>query len=793
MRELTAPELEFRYSGKALNFRSTDDIHPATGIVGQPKAVEALKFGLSIEHTGYNIFVTGLSGTGRMTTLQSMLDGFSAQKPAPPDICFVHNFKDPIQPKVLFLPSGKGKLFATALRDAVKELKEYIPKLFEDTHYKEDTKHIIASVSTKENDLLMAFEKEVGAQHFKLVQQQVGGNQQVDILPVIQNKIVSMDDIRALAAAGKISKKEMHRIMETRDSLLEKFNGIALEMEREKTSLNQQLRAYNLKTVIPIVKHCFARVRDRVDCDLSDYLDSIVEHIRERIYPFLDAINGDTPTENLFPEISANVVVDNSSATGAPVILERTPTGANLFGTIDTASDLQGRKTATFLEIRPGSLLKANGGYLVVNATDLFQSGSGVWSKLKRTLKHKLLQIDRETEDIFHSITLKPAPVPIDVKVIILGDEGVYYALYSKDDEFKKIFKVLSEFNGQIDINDENVRDYLTVLKKICDDEKLLPFTADAVASLLNESVRMADHREKLTARFHLIADIMREASFTARSRGHKRVESQDVENANMARIQRFNLLEERSIEFYREGTILIETTGEKIGQVNGLAVHDYEFYAFGTPSRITARVSLGSDGIVNIEREAALSGNIHDKGVLILSGYIQGTYGREFPLSINATLCFEQSYGGVDGDSASSTELYALLSAIGDIPIRQEIAVTGSVNQYGEIQPVGGVNHKIEGYYRVCREKGLTGTQGVMLPAANIKNLNLCRSVIDAVNRGEFHIYTVKTIDEGIELLTGIPAGDIHTEGTVHYLVNRALARYAEKMRAFQNKSQGK
>ncbi|NOY23421.1 MAG: AAA family ATPase [Acidobacteria bacterium] len=788
MRELTAPDLEFRYSGKALNFKSTDDIKSATGIVGQPKAVEALKFGLSIEHDGYNIFVTGLSGTGRMTTLQSMLETFSSKKPTPPDICFVHNFEDPIQPKVLFLPPGKGKVFATALRDAVKEMKEHVPKLFEDPHYKEETKQIVASVSSRENDLLMEFEKEAGAQNFKLIQQRAGDTLQTDVLPEIDGKVLSMDDVRTLAAEGKISEADMHKLIGIRDSLLEKFNGIALEMEREKTSLNRQLRAYNLKTVIPIVERCFTRVQQQVEHDLSSYLKTVTEHIKERIYPFLDAINGDIPTENLFPELSVNVAVDNGGADGAPVILERTPSGANLFGTIDTASDAQGRKTATFLEIRPGSLLKANGGYLVVNATDLFQSGGGVWSKLKRTLKHKLLQIERETEDILHAITLQPAPVPISVKVIILGDEGVYYTLYSKDDEFKKIFKVLSEFNGYIAINDDNVRDYLTVLKKICNDENLLPFTADAVAALLNESVRMADHREKLTARFHLVADIMREASFTARSRGHKRVGTDDVKDANHARIQRFNLLEERSIEFYRDGTIFIDTKGKKIGQVNGLAVHDYEFYAFGTPSRITARVSLGTDGIVNIEREAKLSGNIHNKGMLILSGYIQGTYGHNFPLSINATVCFEQSYGGVDGDSASSTELYALMSAIGNIPIRQEIAVTGSVNQYGEIQPVGGVNHKIEGYYRVCREKGITGTQGVMLPASNVKNLNLCRSIIDAVNRGEFHIYAVNTIDEGIELLTGIPAGDIHTEGTVHYLVHQALSGYAAKMKEFQN-----
>jgi len=788
MRKLSVEDLQFKLDNMLPEFDTTEELEAATEIVGQPKAVEALKFGLSIHHDGYNIFVTGLSGTGRMTTLESLLAQYSSQKETPPDICFVHNFNDPVQPRVLFLPAGTGKTFASAMRDMVKDLKDRIPAIFEDQGYKDQTKKIISSAAAHENEELVAFEKQASEQGFKMVTQRTGNALQADVLPVIGEQVVSIEDARSLAATGKITEADLKEIIANRDELMEQFNKLLVELEKEKATLNDRLKTFNKKVVMPVVSGCIRRVKELIGNGITEHLDEMVAFIEEHIYPFLDALNSDARAEDLFPEFSVNVAVDNGCTEGAPVVMERNPSAMSLFGNIDAATDAKGRKQATFQEIRAGSLLRANGGYLVVNAADLFQSGGAVWAKLKRTLKNKLLQIERETEDILHPITLNPAPVPIRVKVIILGDEGVYYLLYSRDDEFKKIFKVLAEFGGHINISRENLADYLQVLAKICQEEKLLPFSRKAVLELLNESVRMTEDRDKLTARFHQIADTMREASFHCRSRGGDRVLDTDVIMAIHKREERFNLLEERSLEYYREGTLLIDTDGSQVGQVNGLAVHNYEFHAFGTPSRITARVSLGSDGVINIEREAELSGNIHDKGVLILNGYLQGTYGREVPLSINASICFEQSYGGVDGDSASSTELYALLSAIGQIPIRQDLAVTGSVNQHGEIQPVGGVNHKIEGFFRVCRDKGLTGKQGVIVPATNVRNLNLRNEVLDAVKAGQFHIYSVDTVDEGMELLTGMKSGDTSKGGTVHHKVFTSLVDFAKRMKEFNS-----
>lgn len=788
MKKLTVDELKFQLSDDLLRFQTTDDLETATEIVGQPKAVKALEFGLNIEHDGYNIFVTGLSGTGRMTTLESLLEQYSAAKTQPDDICFLHNFSDPMQPGVVFLPPGKGKDFAMAMRDMVKEMKDRIPALFEDTRYKEETKRIISSVASRENDLLVSFEKKAAEKGFKLVTQKAGNTLQADILPVHEDNPLSLEDARSLAANGTITEDELKRMMAERESLMEEFNRVLLDLEKDKTSLNDRLKTYNKRVVMPVVAGCAQRVLQVGGTPVRDHVENMTAYIEDHIYAFLDALNSDTSAEDLFPELSVNVAVDNGDTEGAPVILERSPSAINLFGNIDAATDAKGRKKATFQEIRAGSLLHANGGYLVVNAIDLFQSGPNVWTKLKRTLKNKLLQVERETEDLLHPITLKPAAVPLTVKVIILGDEGLYYLLYSRDDEFKKIFKVLSDFCSHMDINPDNVKDYLRVIKKICDEEELLPFEREAVAELLNESVRMTEDRKKLTARFHQMADIMREAGYLARKRDAKSVAREDVRQSVLERIDRFNLLEERSLEYFQDGILLIDTEGTRVGQVNGLAVHNYEFHAFGTPNRITARVSVGNDGILNIEREAELSGSIHDKGVLILTGYLRGTYGRTVPLSINASICFEQSYGGVDGDSASSTELYALLSAIANLPLRQDLAVTGSVNQFGMIQPVGGVNHKIEGFYQVCKDRGLTGTQGVIVPSSNVRNLNLRSEVLETIQDGNFHIYAIDTIEEGMELLTGMPIGDIETTDTVHHLVHRALRDFADQMKEFNS-----
>lgn len=782
MKKLLTDDLIWSYDRKLLNFKTTDDLTSAKEVVGQPEAMKALEFGLKIPHQGYNIFVTGLSGTGRMTTLKSLLDKVSKSSETPPDICFVENFKDYRKPSMIMLPPGKGKVFEECMKKFIENVKTTIPELFESKEYKEETQEILSGFAGEENTQLLQFEKLAASKGFKIVQTKGGDVVHTDILPVVNNQIIPVENLRSMAASGETDEKQVEVILKERNELLKKYTELAHLMEKKKEGLKDQLYDFNVSTIIPIVESFGNNVIKKIGKEVECYFQNLIEYFKDNLYELLNAIEKGDPLN----EFTVNVVVNNAEKEGAPIIMETSPTVNNLFGTIDSEMDVKGRKFSTFSHVRAGSLIAANGGYLVVNANDIFQESKEVWVRLKRALKNKQVEIEKSGEDIFQTTSLKPQSVPISVKVIILGDEGLYYNLYSIDDEFKKIFKILCEFNPYISITENNIDSYLTVIKKICDEEKLLPFTKDAVYLLLRESVKFADDKTKLTARFHLIADIMREASFIATLRKGKFVEDEDIEKVLTDRTERHSLFEKQTLEQIEDGTVLIDVSGKEVGQVNGLTVYDYEFYSFGKPARITASTSIGSDGIINIEREVEMTGKIHDKGLLILSGYLQGKYGKDFPISINATLCFEQAYGGIDGDSASSTELYALISSLTEIPIRQDIAVTGSVNQKGEIQPIGGVNQKIEGFYKVCKLKGLTGTQGVMIPKQNIVNLNLNNEVVEAVKKGDFHIYAIRTIDEGLEILTGLKAGDFESEGTIHHLVYNALKDYAEKMKKF-------
>ncbi len=785
MKQLTPKDLKWNISERKLNFSTTDQLTPTKNIIGQPKAMKALEFGLSIEKQGYNIFLTGLSGTGKMTTIKALLKEYSSRKKEPNDLCYVQNFKNRLNPKLLILPAGTGRKFVNSMENFKKEIAETVPKLFETSKYKENSKKLLSKYSEQENKLLIEFEKEVSAKGFKFIKID---DTKSDILPVINGKPVNLENLRNFAVQGKLKEDELRKILKTREELLDKLGEIYSKIETEQEQLHQKILEHNKQTVMPTVKKLLAKVTKQCGKEVEEYTKSVAEYIENNLYKILDILTGeekDSINRDL-EDFSVNLIVDNSEQQGAPVVTEFSPSKQNLFGTIDSHFTSSNEKIVNFLDIRAGSLLKANGGYLVINAEDLFQEGSETWLKLKRTLKNGILEIEKAQQDIFHAVTLKPEPIPVSVKVIILGDENIYYTLYSNDDEFKKIFKVLCEFSPVIEINDKNLKDYLSVLKKIIDEESLLPFDRQAIVQILNQSVRLSGDREKFTARFHLVADIMREANFVALREKSKTVKSKHVETAVFEKTERFNLLEELMLEEIKNGTVMIDTEGEKVGVINGLSVYDYEFHSFGKPTRITAQVSLGDRGIVNIEREAELSGSIHDKGVLILQGYIQGKYGKDFPISINASITFEQSYGGVDGDSASSTELYVLLSAIGEIPLKQYIAVTGSINQHGEIQPVGGINQKIEGFFKVCKNKGLNGKQGVIIPYQNIRNLNLCPSVIKAVQKKKFHIYAIKNVDEGIEILTGLKAGKIGEKGTVHHIVYRKLKEFAEKMKNF-------
>ncbi len=786
MEKLKPKHLKWSITGKKLKFNTTDDITPTKEIIGQPKAMKAFEFGLSMDSPGYNIFVTGLSGTGKMTTIKTFLDKFAAEKEIPCDLCYVQNFSNKLQPRLIKLKAGKGRIFVSLMERFKKELASSLPNIFESNDYKEGSKKIVSKYSEIENKLLLEFEKETAKSGFKLVK--LEGGAKADIYPLINNKVYPIDALRNLAAEGKIKEDDLKSILKTREELLDKLQNIYSKIEENQEKLHAELLKFNKQTVIPVIDKLLSKITARIGNEIEEYTNDIVNYFENNFYQLLDSIM-DGDKENIsqkLEDFSVNLIVDNGNLKGAPIVTEISPSKKNLFGTIDSHISFQKEQVINFMDIRPGSILKANGGYLVINANDIFQEGVEAWVKLKRTLKNSLLEIEKAEQSLLHSVSLKPESVPISLKVIILGDERIYYTLYKMDDEFKKIFKVLSEFSPTIDINDKNMEDYLKVLKKIIDEENLLLFSRKAMIQVLNESVRLSGDREKFTARFHLVADTMREANFVAKNENSQIVKAEHVENALKNRTQRYNLFEEEVLEEINKGIIIIDTEGEKIGKINGLSVYDYEFHSFGKPTRITAQVSLGDRGIINIEREAELSGSIHDKGILILQGFLQGKYGKDFPISINASITFEQSYGGVDGDSASSTELYVLLSAIGGIPLKQNIAVTGSINQHGEIQPVGGLNQKIEGFFKVCRERGLTGNQGVIIPHQNIRNLNLCPSVINAVRKGKFHIYAVKSVDEGIEILTGIKAGNIHDPESVHGIVYKKLKEFADKMKNY-------
>jgi ATP-dependent Lon protease len=483
--------------------------------------------------------------------------------------------------------------------------------------------------------------------------------------------------------------------------------------------------------------------------------------------------------------------VDNSDQHGAPVVMETNPNYVNLFGSIESTISRIGMSQTDFTMIKAGSFLKANGGYLVINALDALVE-PGVWPVLKRTLRNQIFEIQNFLQMyLFTTARLKPEPIKADVKVVMIGDAYIYNLLYFMDEDFKKIFKIKAEFDSEMDKADKSFGDYVRFVRKICDEDDLLPLDKEGIGALIEYSTRIAGRQKKLSTRFHIIADVIREASYWARKARKTAVGREDVDKAIEERFSRVSLIENKIQEMIEEGTILIDTAGAVVGQVNGLSVYDMGQFMFGKPARITARTAMGRAGVINIEREADLSGPTHNKGVLILGGYLRGKYATKRPMSLSASLAFEQSYGGVDGDSASSTEVYAILSSLSGLPLRQDLAVTGSLNQRGEIQPIGGVNEKIEGFFQVCKAKGLTGTQGVIIPHQNVQNLMLRADVVAAVKDGKFHVYPVKTIDEGIEILTGVEAGAAEAEGdypdgTVHGLVDRELQRLAKGLKAF-------
>ena len=799
--EVPVERLRWRCDPEKLKFQSTEDLPVMEEIIGQERALEAIRLGLDIDGFGYNIFVTGLVGTGRKTAIKGLLEEIDTAGKIPNDICYVNNFKNPDMPKMISLPAGKGNEFREDMDNLIETLQKKIPLIFEDERYLNKKKEILEGFRDQQAGYFKEFEKKVTQEKFSLVQVQMGPYSRPGIFPVIDGNPMSFDQLEALVQEGKLSAEEVERLRKKQSELASELEDIFKETRKTEKEIRQSLQDLDREVISPVVRDSISDLREKHDNEkINSYLDEVQESIMENLPRFMEkeeqpqiipGLNIPQSPDQL-TEYRVNVLVDNSDTKGAPIIVETTPNYRNLFGTMERIVDRSGIWRTDFSRIKAGSFLRANGGYLIIDALDALIE-PGVWQTLKRTLKNGVVEM--QTYDpfyLFATSALKPEPIQIDVKVIMVGDTLMYHLLYNYDEDFKKIFKVKADFDTVMDKNEEAINQYASLIHKICNEENLKPFDRSGVAAVVEYGVRLAGRQKKLTTRFHLLADVLREASYWAIKEGGQYVGEAHVEKAIQQRVHRVNLVEDKIQEMIEDGMIMVDSDGSVVGQVNGLSVYNLGDYSFGKPSRITAKVAMGKAGIINIEREAELSGPTHNKGVFILSGYLRGKYAQDKPLTMSASICFEQSYGGVDGDSASSTEIYALLSGLSEIPLRQDIAVTGSVNQKGEIQPIGGVNEKIEGFFDVCKAKGLTGKQGVMVPHQNVDDLMLRKDVVKAVEEGKFHIYPVETIDQGVGVLTGMGAGERREdgsfkEGTVNFLVDKRLKELASGIKEFE------
>jgi len=800
--EVPLDRLRWRCDPDTLPFESTENIEPCQEIIGQGRGLEAIRVGIDINSIGYNIFVTGLAGTGRFTTIKCVLEEIDVKEKMPNDLCYVNNFKNPDMPHMLNLPAGQGNAFKKEMETLIEALKKKIPLMFENETYLNKKKEVVERYRNKQAEMFREFEKKVNKEGFSLVQIQMGPYSRPGILPLVEGNPVNIEQLETMVEEGKLPKEELERIKEKQIGLINELEEIFKETRKSEKGVKEELTSLDNEVISPVVKDSISDIKEKFDYEkVRRYLDEVQEDILTNFNRFREKEEPPTPPipglvfpqpADSFSEYQVNVLVDNSETQKAPIIVETTPNYRNLFGTIERVVDRSGIWKTDFTHIKAGTFLRASGGYLIFNALEALVE-PGVWPALKRTLKNQVMEV--QTFDpfyLFATSALKPEPIECNTKVIMIGDTYLYHLLYNLDDDFKKIFKIKADFDSVMKKDTEKIQQYASFIRKICDEEKLKPFDKTGIAAVVEYGVRMTGRQKKLSTRFHLIADLLREANYWAVKDGSDVVREEHVDKAIEKKIYRLNLIEEKIQEMIDEGTILIDSDGMVAGQVNGLSIYNLGDYMFGKPSRITVKTSMGKAGIINIEREAEMSGPTHNKGVYILAGYLRGKYAQDKPITMSASICFEQSYSGVDGDSASSTEIYALLSSISGLPLRQDIAVTGSVNQKGEIQPIGGVNEKIEGFFDVCKAKGLTGRQGVMIPHLNIDDLMLRKDVVETVKAGKFRIYPVKTIDQGIEILTGVGAGERlgdgkFREGTVNDLVDKKLRELVTKIKEFE------
>jgi len=787
---LTPDQLRWTLDTSTLPFATTDELEPLDEILGQERGVDALRFGIGIRRPGYNILVTGAPGSGRMDAVRKVLAKVEHNGIAPGDLCYLNNFKNPEAPILIRLGPGLGTKLKKGMQGLVDELKKEVPKLFESSEYLTRKNEINEVYEKKTASFFMNLEKQVKEAGFALVTFQGRQGQPPEVMPVVDGEPTPVLKLEQMVEKGRFPRDEFERIKAKHVEIKTEIDSIFLQIRTLQKEIQEKNRLADKLMFSSLAGDLIAPLKSEFNCaELDGYFQHMIDDMVDNIAIFFNQERPpQMPVGDPFEQYSVNVLVDNEEQQGPPVIIEEYPTYRNLFGSIERIVDRSGVWRTDFSRIKAGSFVRANGGYLVLNLLDAIME-PGVWQSLKRALKSRKMEI--QTYDPFYLFTtssMKPEPIEMDIKVIVLTDTYMYHLLQRYDEDVPKIFKVRADFDSTMDKTGEVVTLFARFVRAQCAEHGLRPFDRTSVAALVEEAVRMGGRQEKMAATFPKLGDLLTEADYFAGQDGRDTVCGDDVNRAISARIHRSSLIEEKIQDMIDRGSIMIDTDGTRVGQINGLAVYSMGDMMFGKPSRITAATSMGKAGIINIEREAELSGSSHNKGVLILGGYLRKMFAQDKPLAVSASIAFEQSYSGVDGDSASSTEMYALLSSLSNVPIKQGIAVTGSVNQNGEVQAIGGVNHKIEGFFACCKAKGLTGNQGVIIPRANVADLMLRTEVVEAVRQGQFHVWSVASIEEGIELLTGKKAGTRRKDGTyprgsVYALADQRLTALAQGM----------
>ena len=788
------------------SFKTTNELEPLTEYIGQERAVEAIEFGVGIKRHGYNIFVLGSSGTGKHTLVDGFVRQQAADEPTPSDWCYVNNFVQPYRPTALQLPTGMGKQLQNDMETLVDELRSGLSSALENEEYVTRRQVLESDFRDRQQKMIQIVQDSAQEQGLTLLRTPAG----LAFAPVKDGNVITQEEFQ------KLPDEERKAFQTIIDGLQVELQDALQKVPNWQRELRQSIRELRREVTSSVITNLLDELRKAYaeQSGVLDYLQALETNISDNLQDFLrnpeadeggggkakaskvaTPILGKAGKNPALRRYEVNVLVDSSEANGAPVIYENNPSYLNVVGRIEQMAQM-GALITDFTLIKPGKLHAANGGYLLLDAQKVLTSPYA-WEGIKRALQSGEVRIESPGQmlSMTSTISLEPEPIPLNVKVILLGDRRLYYMLAQADPEFHELFKVAADFNEVLERNPENQLLYARLIAGIVQREGLKPFNKAAVARIIEYSARFVSDSERMTARMQSIVDLLEEAEYWGQKANAKTITAKHVQQAIDAQIRRLDRTRERMQEQVLRETILIDTTGEKIGQVNGLAVLQLGNFAFGKVSRISARVRLGSGEVIDIEREVRTGGPSHSKGVLILSSYLGARYAQDTPLSLTASLVFEQSYGGVDGDSASSTELYALLSAIAEAPINQALAVTGSVNQYGEVQAIGGANEKIEGFFDLCNERGLTGEQGVLIPASNVKHLMLRQDIVDAVKKKKFNIYPVETIDQGITILTGLPAGEadadgIFPEGTINRMVADRLVAFAEKRLAFDKRA---